>query len=316
MTIDRALSGNPFSIDQFRCRDAAEVVRNFRPVHRVEPWSDLPRRSQFVFKSLFISICHQFNWDYLQMAMASWLLPYPELRLDDLLHTRPQDIDTLLADYPKRERVRASQRAKMLRETAATLIQLVRSGSIDMILENPALEGEQGFYNVIKTIPAYAEDALEKKARVLAHDLYREGVLAFRDPENLRPAIEYHILRLYIRTGRVYPIDSSVRQSLSGPSQPARDRLVRLLRERVQEAMNLTAFYSNIDVASLNYIEWQIGRSICIPDIPLCTFPPQGLAPDVAKLCIGSCGYVGFCRAFNDVTYGWFNEPQFQKAIY
>lgn len=318
MTIDRALSGNPFSIDQFRCRDAAASLARFRPAHVVEPWGGLPHRQQLVFKALFISICHQFNWDYLQAAMAGWLLPNPIERLPVIERVRHSEIAALLADYPKQERVRARQRARMLRETAGALSELVHEGELDRLIAEARLDGLGGFYEVMKRVPAFAEDGLEKKVRVLAHDVFREGIIGFQDPENLRPAVEYHLLRLYLRTGRVYPTDDAIRDALRAADLTSRGRLVTLLRKAVEEAMNLTSFYSDVDVATLNYVEWQIARSLCTPDVPaFCDDQPiDDLPPEIAALCDGGCAFRAFCRSHTEPNYGWFHEPQFQKAIY
>jgi hypothetical protein len=317
MTIDRALSGNPFKIDQFRCRDAANSLRTFRSETVVYPWSQLPTVSQIVFKTLFVSICQQFNWDFLQSVMAGWLLPEPERRLPTIATTRPSQIAQLLSGYGKPERIRGPERARMLRETALELQSIMRAGLLDALISKPKLDGEDGFYSVMGSISAFAEDELEKKIRVLAHDLHRENILVFIDPENLRPAVEYHILRLYLRTGRVYPADECVREQLQSPSYPSRARLVKVLRRAVEEAMALTALYAGMDVAILNYVEWQIGRTICTADAPYCNkVLLKGLPSDVEALCSSECAFAHFCRSYTDPKYGWYHEPHFQKAIY
>lgn len=318
MTIDRALGGDPFRVDHILCWEAAQGLRDYVGLHRKEPWSDLTPLSQLLFKVLFISICHQFNWDYLQGVMAQWLLPAPEAMLGRLEVVRSTELWRLLRSYPKPERIRAQQRARMIRETARCLGTMLQDGVLHRLLANRELGGPNGFYASMKTIPAFAEDALEKKVRVLAHDLHREGIIRFSDPANLKPAVEYHILRLYLRSGRVYPIDVSVKEALTGPNFAARGRLVRLLRHRVEEAMAFTSHYSGLDVATLNYVEWQMGRSICIPDLPaLCLDPPHmELPPDVGAICQSACALADCCRARNQPSYGWFHEPQFQKAIY
>src|SRR3546814_15988328 len=71
---------------------------------------------------------------------------------------------------------------------------------------------------------AYTGDPFDKKARVLAHDLHREGIMMFSDPENLKPAIEYHLIRLYLRSGRVIPASESVRRELIGIQRSPRPR--------------------------------------------------------------------------------------------
>ncbi len=317
MTLDRALSGNPFDIDQFRCRFAADRLRGLRLEVKAENWSHLPATSQLVFKTLFVSICQQFNWDFLQEAMSAWLLPDPERKLVEVAGVRPAKLRNLLAGYYKPERIQAVTRARMLRTTAVELQALIDSGRISQLVENPRLEGVGGFYEVMRGISAFAEDTLEKKLRVLAHDLYREGVLIFSDPQFLRPAIEYHIIRLYIRTGRVYPTDQFVREQLSKRGVSSRTRLVMLLRKMVEEALELTAFYANLDIAVVNQVEWHLGRSVCTPITPNCIgSASQELPKELAALSPNCCPYSEFCRSFTESSYGWYHEPQFQKAIY
>jgi hypothetical protein len=98
---------------------------------------------------------------------------------------------------------------------------------------------------------------------------------------------------------------------------------VKLLRGAVDMAMRQTALYSGIDVATLNYVEWQIGRSICVEELgpELTAFHCEAPAPsdmpnDVRALAACRCPFAGFCNSLNDPRYGWFREPQFQKAIY
>lgn len=324
MSLDRDLDGDPFRIDLFRCRDAAQSLPAYRGAHVLEPWSHLPKVDQLAFKTLFISICHQMNWDVLQSALAGWLLPDAGRRLEEFASTSPRQISMLLRDYPRQERVRAVERARMLRETAGSLsVLLAAGGALRKLLDSPLLDGAAGFYETIAGISAYTGDPFDKKARVLAHDLHREGIVTFVDPANLRPAVEYHLIRLYLRSGRVVPRSESVREELLGKRRPARPRLVKLLRGAVDMAMRQTALYAGIDIATLNYVEWQIARSICVeelgPELAArhCQAPaPDEMPEDVRALAKCRCAFADFCSSLNDPSYGWFREPQFQKAIY
>lgn len=323
MSLDRALDGSPFSIDKFRCLDAARKLSEYRPDDEIHPWSSASPLAQLAFKTLFISICHQMNWDVLQGALATWLLPAPDQRLEEFAATPASQIRELLKSYPKQERVRARERASSLRDTAISLQGLMKlDGPLTQLMKEPRLEGPGGFYDIIGRIPAFRGDPLDKKARVLAHDLYREGIMRFADPENLKPAVEYHLIRLYLRTGRVFPTHPAVFEELIGQPHPARTRLVMLLRSTVDQAMRDTAFYAGLDIATLNYLEWQLGRAICVSELnrswhPYCVAAPKEELPfDVRRLVDNACPYATGCRALEDRGYEWFNEPQFEKAIY
>ncbi|SFR79854.1 hypothetical protein [Sphingomonas jatrophae] len=323
MSLDRALDGVPFAIDKFRCLEAARMLAKFKPDEEHFPWSLATPIAQVAFKTLFVSICHRMNWDVLQSALAEWMLPDTDRRLAEFAATSPKQIRELLATYARQERVLPHQRASMLRDTATTLLELSQSdGPIRRLLKQPHLEGADGFYAQFGRIAAFQGDPLEKKLRVLAHDLHREGIMRFSDPQNLRPAVEYHLLRLYLRTGRVFPTRPAVVEALTGEPRPARRRLVMLLRETVDQAMRDCAQYAGLDVATLNYLEWQLARTICISELgpewhPHCVnAPAQELPHDVARLVAGPCPYGQSCRTLGDRGYEWFNEPQFEKAIY
>lgn len=324
MSLHKALSGQPFKVDLFSCFQAAQNLKGYQPAPVIEPWASAPKVDQFVFKTLFISICHQMNWDVMQSAMASFVLPDTYDRLDEFSAVTSTQIADLLENYPKQERVRAAERAKILRETASRLKELMPDrGAAEQRIAKAFLEGPDGFYDFASKVDAFTGDPFEKKPRVLAHDLFREEIIPFSDPENLRPAVEYHLIRLYLRSGRVFTEDKSVREILSGPRLPTRDRLVKLVREAVDDAMRQTALYAELDAATLNYIEWQIGRSICVEElndnlVPEYCYPGKSydLPDDIQKLCTEGCPMNSFCRKLSDPKYPWLNEPQFQKAFY
>ncbi|MEQ1515432.1 MAG: hypothetical protein ABL931_02960 [Usitatibacteraceae bacterium] len=325
MNLDRALGGNPFRIDLIKCHEMGAQLSQYKGERETEAWSDAAPIDQFVFKTLFISICHQMNWDVLQSALAGWLLPSPSQRLKEFSATSPSTVTELLDGYPKKERILPRERAAMLRSSAIALEALIEDKPrFESFFADPTLAGPNGFYETIRCIPAFNGDPLDKKPRVLAHDLYREGILRFQDPENLLPAVEYHLIRLYLRTGRVYPINDAVRSELTGDAKPTRrDRLVRLLRETVDEAMRSTAFFAGLDVATLNYLEWQLARSLCIPELDgsrtnqFCTARTNDKLPeDICSITPSGCPFRSDCRSLNDPYYSWYREPTFQKAIY
>jgi hypothetical protein len=323
MRVDQALQGNPFSIDELRCYEAGRTLSRFQTRAEKTAWHPESLTSQLAFKVLFISICHQFNWDFLQGALASWLLPNADVRLDEFAAAKPAQIKQLLAGYAKQERVRPNERAKGLRDTAKSLQGLLApGGGLHALIERPVLDGKDGFYSVIREVTAFRGDILDKKARVLAHDLYRENILNFTDPENLKPAVEYHLIRLYLRTGRVFPTKEAIRDELRGANRPARRRLVMLLRQTVDQAMQQTALFSGLNMAELNYVEWQLARSVCIAKLNNkshnnCYAPPNDELPiEFHNLLASGCPFSSSCRALGDSLYDWFHEPQFEKSIY
>ncbi len=319
-TIEQVLSsGRAFYVDEIACMDHARVIHSYqRPVELFD-WSGEPKHIQFAFKVAFISVCHQFNWDYLQSSISKYLLGDPTDIVNKLRNTKSTSIDELLKDYPKQERVRSKERAALLRDVG-NVINLDFGGCLQRFYEKASsLSIQNGdFHSFMDRFEGYRTDSLRKKTNVLTHDLLKEGIVGFRPNEDVLPAIDYHIMRLYLRTGRVIPSDKVVFKFLTGSPNP-RGALVKSLREAVSEAEVLTAYYSGLSVADVNYIEWQVGRSICLNDDPFCDREIIGkaLPDDIASICSNHCPYSESCLAFNtDRRFILFEEPDYISTNY
>lgn len=315
--VEESLAGEPFSVKPMACFQAAQILKRYQAPTEEHPWSGFPLPIQLSFKIAFVSVCHAFNWDFLQGRMADELLKKPEKIIERLAHLSAKEFAGWLKEYPKQERVRAIERTKLLRNVGK-VIQEKWDGDAGQILSdcNGQLTGDQGFLALLDEFEAFSADPLRKKSQVLAHDLLREGAIDFIDKEKIAPAIDYHIIRSYLRTGRVVPKDTSLNPYLSGHPNP-RPRLVTKLRETVAQAAELTAFYAGISVPDLNYVEWQIGRAICTAKNPSCTHVERGNMPnDVANLVELACPYSSFCEAHLIDEYQMYQEPVFDKGFY
>jgi hypothetical protein len=124
-------------------------------------------------------------------------------------------------------------------------------------------------------------------------------------------------MRLYLRSGRVVPRYNAVGDALMGKPRP-RPRLVKLLREAVGEALRATARFSGLTVADVNYVEWQLGRSVCDHIKPACLKRriAPGLDNDIGCLFDRFCPYMNFCKACADEEWRKLKEPQFKSTFY
>lgn len=313
------LKRQPFRIDAIACKRSADVIRNYRAEVENLPWMKQTKGVQFGFKLAFVAICHQMNWDFLQTSMAEGLLP---VRASDfakrLSEIKASEIANWLRHYPKQKRVAASQRAEILRDIGRTLIEDYESSPLAVFRRARGhLNGTDGFLKQLDNFDAYRVDPMRKKTNILVQDLVREGILSFVDQENIKPAIDYHIMRLYLRTGRVAPLHDSVAAFLKGRSRP-RSRLVLLLREAVGDAVELTAFYSGLSIPAVNFVEWQLGRAVCLREEPSCVAASRAssLAPDVLAIFREPCPYSEFCSAFASKDWRILEEPRFFSTFY
>lgn len=316
-SVEKSLQGEPFSIDPIACSQAAKVLSLYKAPSEELPWSAFPEAVQLTFKIAFVSVCHSFNWDFLQGRMAEELLVSAEKMASRLSTLSSREFAGWLVEYPKQERVRAQERSKILRNVGQVLLEEWGGDAGGILAQcQGKLVGENGFLDLLDRFDAYSVDPLRKKSQVLAHDLLREGTIDFVDKEKIAPAIDYHIMRSYLRTGRVVPRSPALNPYLGGHPNP-RARLVNKLREAVAEAAELTAFYAGISVPDLNYVEWQFGRSICTAEQPSCDHVPKERLPhDVVSLVETKCPYSIFCAARLNENYQMYQEPVFDKGYY
>src|SRR5262249_60455831 len=68
------------------------------------------------------------------------------------------------------------------------------------------LHGPDGFLLRMDRFQAFRGDPLRKKTNVLVHEIVRDHIVDFEDSARIAPAVDYHIMRLYLRSGRVFPL--------------------------------------------------------------------------------------------------------------
>jgi hypothetical protein len=317
--VDQLLARDPFRIDMTACDAASQVIRAFRGDQVIAPWAKLTAETQFLFKLSFISICHQINWDFLQSRLALHLLADGGgALLGKITNASAKDVGQWLEGYEKPERIRAVERAEILRNLGETIERELQGVPMQLFdASEGMILGDKGFLKQLERFKAYREDPLLKKSNVLLQELTRERILRFKDESAIQPAIDYHIMRLYLRTGRVIPIDLEIKDLFKGSPTP-RPLLVKRLRETVGMALDLTAFYAGLPVSEVNFIEWQIGRAVCKTDAPGCVTQVRDPALDetVARLFQGPCPYIGCCHAFIDPEWRALREPELKKSFY
>ncbi len=314
--VDRALARNPFSVDPTQCYLAAEALKHFSPADETYPWSSAPVASQLVFKLFFVTICHQINWDFLQRRMFErFFSPDEKEMLLAAKDAKAPMISEMLFGYHREERIRAKERAKYLRETALAIESEFDNDPINLVRDRQIF-GDNGLLKQLSKIPAFNEDPLSKKSNAFAQELARERIVEFSDADSIPPAIDYHLIRLYLRTGRVVPNDQHVFNNLK-TGTTHRMRLVRLLRESVAEALSMTASYAKIPVHEVNYVEWQIARNRCEKDFTNCDdeWPADLLDSSVSNLS-GSCPLRDSCSAYANPAWKKIIEPELKKSFY
>jgi hypothetical protein len=312
--------GELFGIDEFACVAMAQRISGYTRLRSLDEICESEKSRQLALKIAVVSICHQFNWDLLNKTLTEQLVTKETADiLDTLAKVTAPTLQNWFSQSGESDRLRAAERAEILRTVARTLQSDFEGDPMNLLRRSKfALRGEGGFLQLMDTFDIFREDPLRKKTNVLIHDMVRERIVRFQDEENIAPAIDYHLIRLYLRTGRVFALYDSLHTSLADGSPRPRPRMVRLLREKVAEAVLLTARFARLTVPDVNYIEWQLGRTICTRDGPKCLAGERvsNLDAEIARLFTGVCPFANNCVAFRDPHWIKLKEPVFQKTFY
>lgn len=291
----------------------------------------LPRRSHALVASkewqiwtelLTVSICHQANWDRLhsriiEIAQTELSLIHP-VAMSKITNA---DFRRLFGQAYDSDRLRSGERARLLRTLAESIETNAEGPVFSWLTSMPlSLGGSSGLYEWLRSMEAFREDPLQKKARVLVHDLLQFELIEVADPQNIAPAIDYHLIRYYVRTGRVLPVRNDLLARLSDEGTP-RVEFHLDLRAAVEEAMGYTASGASLRLDQLNHIEWQIARSFCVRKNPRCYDRPIAEKPidptlEVLASRIGGCPGCPSCRGASDEKLRSIVDPRSASSFY
>jgi len=271
---------------------------------------------------VFVAICHATNWDRLHAHIIGVAVHDPHAltvgALRDLDAARFREV---FGDGFEAEPGDVARRVRILRDLGAVGARWQEGGWLSRVTNEPVMiGGPEGLYARLAEASCFAEDPLAKKPRVLAHQLARLELIDCGDPENLAPAVDYHLIRLYLRTGRVRAGNRQLADRLRSGTGVRMPQLTRL-RMAVEEAMWYTAAGADLRMDWLNHIEWQLARSFCTRDHPRCNQTPIISKPlDAVALQVvrskSGCPLAGRCAGQHEIELTTLVEPQLSASFY
>lgn len=281
-----------------------EVIR-LMPKEEIS-FTDLPARVAVQCELLTSAICHQMNWDFLRARIKEAAVKdIHHWDFDRIRHTVKKDIEELLSGYTKPERIRSEERARLVRELCH--ISTDDEQTFYEILERTEnrILGPGGLISVLSRSKVFTEDPQAKKAQVLIHSLLREKLWMAIDEENIRPAVDYHVMRLYIRRGNVFPRTKAGEQYLRDNIR-RRTPTTSTLRSQVADAIRIVAISAKCSIVDVNSAEWWIGRTVCTRKAPDCNLVKN--ESSWLRSRFSECPYKGSCLS-NGSAGEPFNEP-------
>ncbi len=220
-------------------------------------------------ESVCSAICHQMNWDYLRQAVyektyrqPSWLEP------ESLASVTEDEVSSLFANYKKPERIRANERAAILRQVG---ILAKKHGEFAKIFleDNGQVLSEIQIRENLLECSAFSQDPEEKKLQLLLQKLSiypkLSGLASF-----CKPAVDYHLIRCFLRRGLISPKTKLSTDYVLSTDIQRRESTVGALRQLCALLIQEISNYTGLSINSINQIEWHIGRSICKEGEPDC----------------------------------------------
>jgi len=278
-------------------------------------FSELSLENSIACEIICAAICHQMNWDYLRkVVLEKTKLEESWLSGDRLAKIEEEDVAKLFTNYKKPERIRAKERCDILREVGKMASD---AGGYQALFlnENLKLLPMEKIRGYMLKCYAFSNDPKEKKLQLLLQKLsiyeYLHELASY-----CRPAIDYHLIRSYLRRGLLYPKTKYAEEFISEFSVQRKETTVGALRQLCGELLEQIVWYTELDICVVNSIEWNIGRSICVQDNPDCYLETDDAAWLKKKYV--RCPFYGHCSAQqnekDDLLHT--NEPDYKGTSY
>lgn len=310
-------------IDKPRARRIAKFV-NFLQFAHPEGFS--PRRiskeSDLLLLYILVGICHQINWNFLMNAIDEIRIKSPSKFTPEYLNQiGHEELISWLSAYSKKERLYPKmKRAELVRDMAKFLMEKYDGKILNLASESSSkMGGRNGMYTLLAKTIAYGEDPLRKKATVFIDLADELGLVKFSDWENYIPPIDYHISRIFLRTGVIKVLNKQLLIKLMKyqPVHKAEDLAIR------KSCIDAIIFMSGKDGKRRKKIQgifWALGRDCCHengPNCENCQLAECACKRYITNNCYRGCFLRKVCRAFKeDKTFLKLREQNFITTWY
>lgn len=291
----------------------AEICEILPP--RNIPFLELGLENAVGCEIICASICHQINWDFLREAVyemtqkdISWIAP------KELSRISVDKVKQLLGKYDKPERIREKERCALLRSIGSTLMKINYTYLDIFFSDDFCVRNEKEISTVINSIKAFSGDPEGKKLQLLLQNLSEYEQLS-RVSKYCKPAIDYHIIREFLRRGLVVPINQQAYEFIFNPEIERKERTVAGLRKVCSDFFYTLQWITSCNITTLNTIEWWIGRSVCLKEVPDCEL--KGSASQWLKPFFNKCPFYESCYAIQtNKNFLKVVEPNYQGSSY
>ena len=255
---------------------------NIRSLFYQRPFLSVKTEREILLRGYFyaVAICHQthhlksakkqlYGWDYLEDGFVRLMQENPDWwKPENLAALKIHEIADRLAPWFSDEGDRNHATLDRLEERSHLMKDVARfvrenfDGSFEKLFkragERLCYEG-RGFYEVLPAMEAFS-DPLQKKSSFLLKLLQDAEMLKLKDPENIIPVMDYHMMRVLLRTGAVEIKDRELREKLLQQEPLQSDHEI---RSACAKAIREIGLQSGHGILKMNDFFWTLGRSCC-----------------------------------------------------
>ena len=253
------------------------------------------------------------GWDYMIRAARRKMAQDPDyFTAPNVARVTPADIQSMFSDdfLPEHSTLdRVEERVAQLHDCARILLRGY-DGDVCALHGQAGgrLQGEDGILRRLSAFRAYS-DPVEKKSFLFLMFAAKSGIWALVDLDALKVAIDYHIMRIALRSGMVEVREPNLAEALRARKEVNAETDNRI-REAVREACDLLIRHSGHTVFDVDNILWMMGRNCCFYDHdPICGDNPCfkmdkcSFARGIEYPCPGHCLFDGVCLGSRDPSY-------------
>src|SRR6266511_1121847 len=259
-------------VNHIQCAIASKAIPELARMRQAtDPFSlkDKSKEEQATALFYLVGICNRLNWDFVLGQFAKEMWELTEGFSPDALESIEGSVFRKAFGTYRRGDGSLNYKARL--ENLRAIAHYVRGhNSIQNVLSSHTVSGEEGAAALIRQTPVYRDDPLLKKCNALLHELVRRNLINVNDADEVSPAIDYHIMRLYLRTGRVVVADDDLVSRLVR-RKSIRIEVITEIRTGLAYALKYTAWRARVSVSTLNDIEWAFARRACRRDKVWCS---------------------------------------------
>lgn len=303
-----------FTLDMINIPDIYHMLIKILPKNETM-FSKFDLETVIACETICASICHKINWDFLRRVIyiktiknIRWINP------EYIKKIKAKEVEELLSDYDKTNRIRADERSKMLRDLGKSICKNEGNYTNIFFDKNMRMKNYDEMIDFFNRCKVFESDPESKKMQLLFQSLSD-----YPEFEKLNqyymPTVDYHLIRCFLRRGIIHPVNQYAKDFIFNGDIERTESTIGALRNVCSDAINNLSVITSLNLKEVNRIEWWIGRTICTEGEPDC-FLKSGAALWL-KDNFNKCPYYDHCYAINyNKDYLIINEPTYKGNSY